>query len=181
MADRFTLPPPGGASSTPGIKPAGVAAPVEWEEPAFTYLKGLLASTASEATRLFGVTLPMAEEFRREQPFVGTISQMAGIVVPYGGWFAGAHKIPSLVKLANKVSKIEKSPFLSGAAKEAVMLTPFEVGRVGVSQVLPWADESAMDMTSSALFDLALGSTAGGLVHSIGAAGKRQQGRRYLD
>ena len=53
------------------------------------------------------------------------------------------------------------------------MFTPFEVGRVGVSQVLPWADESAMDMTSSASFHLALGSTAGGLVHSIGAAGRR--------
>ena len=69
---------------------------MEWEEPAFTYLKGLLASTASGATEPFGVTLPMAEEFWRQQPFVGTISQMAGIVVPYGGWFAGARKIPSL-------------------------------------------------------------------------------------
>ena len=74
---------------------------------------------------------------------------MAGIVVPYGGWFATARR-SYLVKLADKVSKIEKSPFLSGAAKEAVMLTPFEVGRVGVSQVLPWADESAMDIISPA-------------------------------
>ena len=124
-------------------------------------------------TELFGVTLPGAEEFRREQPIVGTVSQMAGVVVPYGGWFAGARRIPQLVKLADKVSKIEKSPFLAGAAREAVMLTPFEVGRVGVSQVLPWADESAVDMTSAALFDLALGSGIGGALHSFAAAGKR--------
>jgi hypothetical protein len=95
------------------------------------------------------------------------------VAVPYGGWFAGARRIPQLVNLANKISKIEKSPFLSGAAREAVMLTPFEVGRVGVSQVLPWSDESAVDMTSAALFDLALGSGAGGLIHSIAEAGKR--------
>jgi hypothetical protein len=103
----------------------------------------------------------------------GFVSQMAGVVVPYGGWFAGAKRIGSLVRLADKVSAIEKSPFLSGAVREATMLAPFEVGRVAASQVLPWSTESFPDAASAAAFDLALGSGVGGALHSFSAAGKR--------
>ena len=161
------------AQAPQGIKPQGVAAPAEWQDPVLAYMKGLAISTLSGATELVGVELPGAEEFRQEAPVAGTITQFAGLLVPYGSWFAGARKVKPFMKLVNQVSKIEKSPFLGGAAREAAILAPFEVGRVGASQLLPWSDQSLGDMTASAMLDLTLSSTIGGVIHSVGAAGKR--------
>ena len=161
----------------PGILPQGVTMPsggeAPWQSPTISYLQGLGISGLSGITELVGWTLPGAEEFRRENPVAGFVSQVGSASVPYLGWFAAAKKVKNVASVISKIGNLEKSPIVAGAAREAVTLLPFEVGRVGASQLLPMAQSSLSDMTNSAIFDLTLSAGVGGLVHGFAAAGRR--------
>jgi hypothetical protein len=155
--------------------PQGVAAPAEWKSPVVSYLQGLGISAASGITELAGYTIPGADEFRQDNPAMGLVSSFAAGSIPYLSWFATAKKVKRIADVVNTIGNIEKSPYLVGAAREATTLLPFEVGRVGLSQMLPQAQASFADMTGQALLDLTLSAGLGGVFHGVSAAGRRTQ------
>lgn len=139
--------------------------------PSYDFLTGLGASTLGGATELFGVTPPGALEFRQDHPFVGFVSQLAAAAIPYTGWYKATKVVGAFDKAVRSIGKLEKAPFLTGAAREAARFAPFEVGRLGISQVI--GDRPFSDMATDTALSLSLSGGIGGLVHGLAAAGTR--------
>lgn len=145
--------------------------PLSSGSPSVDYLKGLGSSALSGMTELVGITLPEAEEFRQDHPLAGFASQWASAAVPYAGWFRAAKAIKGFEKAVSLIGDLEKAPFITGAAREAARLAPFEFARLGASQVV--GDQSFPDMASSVALDLGLSAGIGGLLHGLSAGGTR--------
>ena len=153
--------------------PEGWTGPKDTEESTVgDWFKGFGWSALESLPELVGVT-PSTEtrEWRQDHPVGGFMSEMLGTAAPYVGWFKAAKAIKPIANLASGLRA--GTPFLGGALATAAELAPFEAGRIGASQVNPWADQSFSDMLGSGAVDLALGSGIGGLLHGIAAAGSR--------
>src|SRR3990167_3670653 len=96
---------------------------------------------------------------------------MLGMAVPYTGWFKAVSMAPRFNAAVKTIGNMEKTPFISGALQEGARLAPFEVGRLGVSQVV--GDKSFSDMLGDTSLNLALGSGIGGVLHGLAAGGLR--------
>lgn len=153
-----------------GPEPAA-GLPLSSGSPSVDYIKGLGTSALSGMTELVGITLPEAEEFRQDHPLAGFASQWASAAVPYAGWFRAAKAIKGFERAVSLIGDLEKAPFITGAAREAARLAPFEFARLGASQVV--GDQSFPDMASSVALDLGLSAGIGGLLHGLSAGGTR--------
>lgn len=146
---------------------------------AFDWIYKFGRSTAESIPELIGIN-PSSEtqEFRQDYPVSGVASEMLGMTVPYLGWFRAAKAIPRLEKAVTKIGSISERPFTTGALQEGARLLPFEVGRLGVSQVV--GDKSFGDMLGDTSLNLALGAGVGGLLHGLASAGTRDPGLKAL-
>lgn len=113
--------------------------------------------------------------WRANNPWSGLASELVGMAVPYTGWMRAARGIKGLETVAKGIeaSKLER-PFLSMAGAEAVRLAPFEIGRVGVSQIV--GDKPLGEMALDAGLNLTLGAGLAGGIGVIGAAGSKVRG-----
>lgn len=147
-----------------------------------SWLYGLGQSTFEGATtELVGMN-PTDEtaQFRAENPVTGFLSQLAGYAVPALGWYKAASGIPKLQKAAlgaeAAVGGRAAAPFMAGAAREATIFAPFELGRIAANQAV--GDKDFSSALAEGGLNLALGGAVVGGLSKLGAMGAR---RRVLD
>src|SRR5829696_774746 len=109
--------------------------------------------------------------WRNANPVSGIASELAGLVVPYGGWLRAARGIKALEGVAAglEAKKLEK-PFTALGGAEIVRLAPFELGRTALSQVV--GDQSLGEVAFGAGLNLALGGGIAGGLGVMGGLGK---------
>lgn len=149
-----------------------------YTSPSTKWISDFTTSALSGMTELVGIELEGAAEFRQDNPLAGFASQFAGVGVPYLGWFKATKLIKPLDRAIDAIGQLDKAPFTIGAAREAARFAPFEVGRLGASQVV--GDTPFSDMATDVTLSLALGAGVGGLVHGIAAAGTRDAASRTV-
>lgn len=162
MAEPYKFKPLGQTpSSTPEV----------WQSPTSQWLGGFGKSALSGMTELVGVELPGVAEWRQDNPTSGFASQLAGFAVPYAGWFKATKLVKPFDRAIDSIGNLDKAPFLTGAAREAARFAPFEIGRLGASQVV--GDVPFPDMATDVALSLGAGAGIGGLLHGLAAAGTR--------
>jgi hypothetical protein len=152
------------------------------------------SSLWSGTAGLLGMAPPQdTVRWQNDNPWSGLASELAGMVVPYGGWMKAARGIKSLEAVATGIeasklgtaagdaalaAKSLESPFFTAAKAEAVRLAPFELGRVAANQAV--GDQSFGEMTAGAGINIALGGLVGGTLGKLGAMGKVAPGIRDI-
>jgi len=157
--------------------PGGTVSPVNQEDDAsqnlFTgFLKSAVSSAAPE---LIGMDpLDGVEKFRRDNPWLGVGSQVAGLAVPYTGWFKAAKGIGYLAKAEKAVDTLtggaKAAPILSRAAKAVAIDAPFEVGRTLISTQ---TGDNTGKVATDAATNLALAGVLGGGIGAVKAMGRK--------
>src|SRR3954469_8188136 len=99
---------------------------------------GLLNSAISSIPETFGVDpTARATQFRRDHPWLGVGSELAGMAIPYTGWFKAAKGVGYLSKAGKAVEAVtggvKASPVLTTALKSMAAVAPFEAGRTAIS------------------------------------------------
>lgn len=144
----------------------------------FEWLEKFTKSSLESIPELIGIT-PSTEtqQFRQDNPVSSFIGDMAGMAVPYMGWFKATKYLTRFDKAIEGLGNVSK-PFAQGAIQEAARFAPFEAGRLAVSQMV--GDKPFSEMLGETSLNLALGSGIGGLLHGVAAAGVRDPGLATL-
>jgi hypothetical protein len=144
--------------------PAGETAPVTGG------LLDFANSAAAGIVEPFGFgPFPEAEAYRNEHPIAGLVSELAGTIVPYAGWYKAvdfaARKVPKIAKVLDFSKEAKSSPFMAGVKREVTKLAPFEAGRVGIAAGIN--DQDFWEEAQSSGINLALGGLIGGAFEKL--------------
>lgn len=99
------------------------------------------------------------------------VSDIAGVLVPYGGWAKLSTKIPAFERSLARIGAAETAPFATGAARTAARFLPLEAARVGGNAV--FGDQPNSEMVTSALVNESLAGALGGAGEWLASAGRR--------
>jgi hypothetical protein len=133
----------------------------------------LLNSAISSIPETFGVDpTARAVQFRRDHPWLGVGSELAGMAIPYTGWFKAAKGVGYLSKAGKAVEAVtggvKASPVLTTALKSMAAVAPFEAGRTAISTM---TGDNTGQIATDAATNLALAGafgTVGGMIKSAG-------------
>lgn len=134
-----------------------------------------LGSALSSIPETFGFDPEAgAVQYRRDNPWLGVGSQIAGVAVPYTGWFKAAKGIGMVTKGADLAEALaggrKAAPILSGMARAVATDAPFEIGRTVASTQ---TGDNTGKVATDAVTNLALAGAFGGVGGAIGAAGRK--------
>lgn len=137
----------------------------------FSWVYNFAKSGLQSIPEMVGIT-PSTDTlaWRQDNPVSAFVADMAGMAVPYTGWFKATQMLGRFDKAVNALGVATK-PFAQGALQQAARFAPFEAGRLGVSQVV--GDKPFTEMLGDTTFNLAAGAGIGGLLHGFAAAGVR--------
>lgn len=148
------------------VDPNPGAAAADW-------LEMFVSSGVAGMGELIGIS-PSAEveRWRTGNPTSAFISDLAGVSIPYAGYFKGARMVSRFDHVLDLIGDAEKAPFLTGVAREAARWSPFEAARIGTAAAV--GDMPLGETIASSLTDLALAGGIGGIAGSIAAASGRR-------
>jgi hypothetical protein len=175
---------------------AAQAAQAEADKPG--YVEGTLKSFLATFPELVGVepSKPI-QQFREENPGTALTTELAGFLIPYGGWakavgtvgkgakaISGLEEGSKVLKTVEGLAKGEKlveAPFKAGMARELVRFAPFEAARVGIgaaageqiAQAVNGRYIGTEDLSKEALLDLGILGFGGGAFEKFVAAGSK--------
>lgn len=140
----------------------------------FDWIRGFGWSALESIPELVGVT-PSTDTlaWRQDNPVGGFISELGGMAVPYTGWLKAAQSVPRFAKAVQAIGDIQKAPIKTGLLRTAAEFAPFEIGRLGISQVPGVGDKSFGEMLGETTLSLAAAGGVGGLIGGLAAAGAR--------
>lgn len=131
------------------------------------------------------------QRWQAENPVSSVVSSMAGMAVPYTGFFKASKAIKpwaNFVEKAAPAANVAKNPFLGGAAREIARWAPVEAGLVGTGALL---GEPVADMldghyrgwgshAASNALALGLGGAVGGGLTKLGTMGQAALRKRGI-
>lgn len=137
-----------------------------------------LSSALSAGTReLIGLDPSLETQlYRAGSPTGGTISEIAGFLVPGLGTAKLTSKIPAMSRALQAVGNAERmaaAPFVTRAQVEALRFAPFEIGRTFGS--LAFGDNPDK-IAGEAVTNLAITAGVGGLIGKFQSAARPMQG-----
>lgn len=135
---------------------------------------GFVNSALSSIPETFGFSAgQQAQSFRRDNPWLGVGSEMAGTLVPYTGWFKAAKGIGYAAKAEAAADAltggIKAAPVIARAARAVATDAPFEVGRTLLSTQ---TGDNTGDVATSAATNLALAGVLGGAIGAVKGVGR---------
>jgi len=139
----------------------------------------MLKSAFSSMGELFGKDAPRdVAAWRVDNPGKALASELLGMAVPYGGWAAGASRIPRFTKALDRGVDFINNPLLRAGARNVGKWAPFEASRIAASAIID--EGNTGEVAGSAAINLAVEAALGGVGGYIRALPVRRAERISL-
>lgn len=135
------------------------------------YISGAVSSATSGALEVFGVDpLPMAQDFRAENPVAGMVTNLAGGLVPYAATGLLSKNFSPFTKFVDDFALKGTTAFTQSARKGLATFAPLEAAKLSSTAV--FNPDKLQEKAIEAGVNLGLEYGVGGLFGALGSGGK---------